>query len=68
MTVVPTALVQESWTGDEESMIEVHEARAKECFVGALNRVDMDLLVEVRDRWPLHRDRCPEAYDDLVRP
>ena len=29
--------------------------------------LDMDLLIEVRERWAFYRDRRPEAYDDLVR-
>jgi N-carbamoylputrescine amidase len=29
--------------------------------------LDMDLLMEVRERWAFYRDRRPEAYDDLVR-
>jgi len=30
--------------------------------------LDMDLLLEVRERWAFYRDRRPDAYDDLVRP
>ena len=30
--------------------------------------LDMDLLVEVRNRWQFYRDRRPDAYDELTRP
>ena len=30
--------------------------------------LDLDLLLEVRNRWQFYRDRRPEAYGDLVRP
>ena len=30
--------------------------------------LDMDLLAEVRNRWPFYRDRRPEAYGDLTHP
>src|SRR5262245_11907642 len=30
--------------------------------------LDMDLLVEVRNRWAFYRDRRPDAYGDLVKP
>ena len=29
---------------------------------------DLDLLVEVRNRWQFYRDRRPEAYGPLVQP
>jgi beta-ureidopropionase len=30
--------------------------------------LDMDLLVEVRNRWQFYRDRRPDSYGDLVQP
>jgi len=30
--------------------------------------LDLDLLVEVRNRWAFYRDRRPDAYGDLVKP
>jgi N-carbamoylputrescine amidase len=30
--------------------------------------LDLDLLVEVRNRWQFYRDRRPEAYGELTRP
>jgi len=30
--------------------------------------LDLDLLIEVRNRWQFYRDRRPEAYGELTRP
>ncbi len=30
--------------------------------------LDMDVLLDVRERWAFYRDRRPDAYDELVRP
>jgi len=43
----------------------VADSHAPEVVVRDL---DMDLLVEVRNRWAFYRDRRPDAYGDLTRP
>jgi len=34
----------------------------------AIRDLDLDLLVEVRNRWQFYRDRRSEAYGPLVQP
>ncbi|GAC1307139.1 MAG: hypothetical protein NVSMB16_03290 [Acidimicrobiales bacterium] len=43
---------------------DVGDANTPELIVRDL---DIDLLQTVRDRWQFHRDRRPDAYEDLTK-
>ena len=59
---VTSAIVQVAWTGDKESMIELHEV-TEELVVR-----DLDQIEEVRSQWAFYRDRRPDLYGALTAP
>ena len=71
--IIRAALVQQSWTGDKDSMIRASVSAIEQAASDSADEVlvrdlDMGLLAEVRDLWQFYRDRRPDQYDRLVQP